>query len=214
MAVSTNHNLGGHVILLRLYLIDTVRKIIGGFRVIAPFKEPSIKTGSSVAWQKWPFLVHFPKISWPGTLEEACVADWHSKSATSTGSGKKQWPNIIIMQDRKLEGNNWGLHRQLTTKGILTWKVHWFCKPSMVERVKMSIKAPCYCMSTCTHQVQANVHATCQSWRFYECIHHYHVTHSYNLNSYLFIAIWYLFVLCIVLTLCCFLNSRINKLKK
>ena len=48
------------------------------------------------------------------------MADWHSQSASSTGSGKKQWPNIIIMQDRKLEGDNWGLHRQLTTKGILT----------------------------------------------------------------------------------------------
>ena len=37
MAVSTNHNLGGHVIQLRSYLIDIIRKIIGGFRVIAPF---------------------------------------------------------------------------------------------------------------------------------------------------------------------------------
>ena len=51
--------------------------------------------------------------------KEACVADWHSQSGPSTGSGKKQWPNII-MQDRKLEGDNWGLHRQLTTKGNLT----------------------------------------------------------------------------------------------
>ena len=38
MAVSTNHNLGGRVIYLRLYLIDIVRKIIGRFRVIVPFK--------------------------------------------------------------------------------------------------------------------------------------------------------------------------------
>ena len=52
--------------------------------------------------------------------KEACVADWHSQSAPCTGSGKKQWPNIIIMQDRKVEGDNWGLHRQLTTKGNLT----------------------------------------------------------------------------------------------
>ena len=37
MAVSANHNLGGCVIYLRLYLIDIVRKIIGGFRVIVPF---------------------------------------------------------------------------------------------------------------------------------------------------------------------------------
>ena len=37
MAVSANDNLGGRVILLRLYLIDIVRKIIGGFRVIVPF---------------------------------------------------------------------------------------------------------------------------------------------------------------------------------
>ena len=57
----------------------------------------------------------------PGYLrKEACVADWYSQSAPSTGSGKKQWPNIIIMQDRKLEEDNWGLHRQLTTKGNLT----------------------------------------------------------------------------------------------
>ena len=38
MAVSTNHNLGGRVIQLRSHLSDTVRKIIGGFRVIVPFK--------------------------------------------------------------------------------------------------------------------------------------------------------------------------------
>ena len=37
MAVSANHNLGGCVILLRLYLIDIVRKIIGGFQGHSPF---------------------------------------------------------------------------------------------------------------------------------------------------------------------------------
>ena len=37
MAVSTNHNLGGRVILLRLYLIDIVQKIIGGFQGYGPF---------------------------------------------------------------------------------------------------------------------------------------------------------------------------------
>ena len=37
MAVSANHSLGGHVIYLRLYLIDIVRKIIGGFQGYSPF---------------------------------------------------------------------------------------------------------------------------------------------------------------------------------
>ena len=37
MAVPPNPELGGCVIQLRLYLIDMVRKIIGGFRVIGPF---------------------------------------------------------------------------------------------------------------------------------------------------------------------------------
>ena len=41
MAVSANHNLGGHVILLRLYLIDIVRKIIGGFQDYGPFHKTS-----------------------------------------------------------------------------------------------------------------------------------------------------------------------------
>ena len=39
MAVSTNHDLGGCVILLRLYLIDIVRKIIGGFQGYSPFQS-------------------------------------------------------------------------------------------------------------------------------------------------------------------------------
>ena len=43
MAVSANHNLGGCVIYLRLYLIDIVQKIIGGFRVIVPFRCKSKK---------------------------------------------------------------------------------------------------------------------------------------------------------------------------
>ena len=44
------------------------------------------------------------------------MADWHSQSAPSTGSGKKQWPNIIIMQDRKLEGDNWGATQAINNK--------------------------------------------------------------------------------------------------
>ena len=44
------------------------------------------------------------------------MADWHSQSAPSIGSRKKQWPNIIIMQDRKLEGDNWGPTQAINNK--------------------------------------------------------------------------------------------------
>ena len=86
-------------------------------------KEPSIKNRLFSSLTKMTLSSAFSQNFMTGYLrKEACVADWHSQSAPSTGSGKKQWPNIIIMQDRKLEGDNWGLHRQLTTKGNLTWK--------------------------------------------------------------------------------------------
>ena len=48
--------------------------MIGAYvRILGTPKSQVSKTGSSVAWQKWPFLVHFPKISWLGTLVKRLV---------------------------------------------------------------------------------------------------------------------------------------------
>ena len=79
MAVSANHNLGGCVILLRLYLIDIVRKIIGGFQGYRPFQmthPPKLGIGD---------ICHLVKLLWFHPHErhqEVVVLNWVSVGVT------------------------------------------------------------------------------------------------------------------------------------
>ena len=83
-------------------------------------KEPSIKNRLFSSLMKKTLSSAFFQNFMTGYLKtEACVADWYSQSAPSTGSGKKQGPNIIITQDRKLEGDNWGYKRKFDLKSPL-----------------------------------------------------------------------------------------------
>ena len=54
-------------------------------------KEPSIKNRLFSSLMKMTLSCAFSQNFMTGYLrKESCVADWHSQSASSTGSGKKQ----------------------------------------------------------------------------------------------------------------------------